>query len=313
MNISIRESKHKGYESYIMESDDIKLELVPELGAKIVSIVYKQSGKEWLLDPGKRSLEKPDPASRFVDCDMSGWDECFPTIDYCVIDQEQPIALPDHGEVWSLAWHCEADNESITCTVDGVCLPYKLSRRITFLSANQIRMSYHVENKGTASLPFLWVPHPQFQVSEKTRILLPDSIKDMLCIYGGKKLSAGVKYDWTEHDLVLPEPVGDGRKFYAEGNVSEGWCGLQGEETGDFLLMSVCPDAVPYLGIWIDEGLVNDRSAIALEPSIGYYDSLSRALGNGTAHILKPAEAFEWSLDLFVGSGDGRASINKLL
>ncbi|WP_256759361.1 hypothetical protein [Cohnella sp. WQ 127256] len=299
------EGYYEGYESFILESDEVRLEMVPEIGAKIVSLVYKPTGKEWLLDAGKRSLRKPEEGSSFCDWDMSGWDECFPTIDCCEIGEGQAITLPDHGEVWSRSWSCEADSRAITCSVDGSCIPYRLSRSVSFLSANQVRLRYRVENRGTANMPFLWVPHPQFQVTEKTRIRLPDSVKEMICVYGGKSLSVGNKYEWDQQSLVSPNMTTDGRKFYAPSVLSEGWCALQGEETGNYMEMSVCPDLVPYLGVWIDEGLFNDRTTIALEPSIGLYDSLSRAISNGTAQVVAPNEAFEWYLDLRVGLAAG--------
>lgn len=93
---------YRGFLSVIAESVDARIEIVPELGAKIVSIVYKPTGKEWLLDSGNRLLQQPEYGSTFVDWDMSGWDECFPTIESCMIGIDRKIQLPDHGELWSL-------------------------------------------------------------------------------------------------------------------------------------------------------------------------------------------------------------------
>lgn len=55
---------------------------------------------------------------------------------------------------------------------------------------------------------------------------------------------------------ALSSRDGDGRKFYYNGPVTEGWSGLLGEESGNFLLVSVCPDKIPLLGVWKDEGCV---------------------------------------------------------
>ena len=43
----------------------------------------------------------------FVEQDMAGWDEMFPTILACAYPGPGPhhgAALPDHGEAWSLPW-----------------------------------------------------------------------------------------------------------------------------------------------------------------------------------------------------------------
>jgi hypothetical protein len=71
--------------------------------------------------------------------------------------------------------------------------------------------------------------------------------------------------------------------------------------------MEVESQRVPYFGVWIDEGMVNDRNIIALEPSIGYYDALDRAMANGTAAVVPPGGSNEWSLSLRLGTGGAAA------
>lgn len=126
---------------------------------------------------------------------------------------------------------------------------------------------------------------------------------DALCVFGGLSDREGETRPWGELSPVGVVPNGDGRKYYAPGQVSEGWCALRCERSGDWLRMSVDAAIVPYLGIWIDEGMVNDRNAIALEPSIGYYDRLERAIANGSAGVVQPGDVCEWTLEVRLGSG----------
>lgn len=156
-------------------------------------------------------------------------------------------------------------------------------------------------------MPFLWAAHPQFAVTERTRILLPDSVKEMLCVFGGSRFETGSAYETGEFRDLQPQTSGDGRKFYVPGAVDFGVSGLLGTESGSYLLILVQPEDVPHYGVWIDEGMFNDRAACALEPGIGYYDSLERAAANGTAGVLEAAGSRTWFVDLELGQGEWTA------
>lgn len=298
--VSITKGTYKGFASIVMESKQIRLETVPEIGGKLVSVLYKPTGKEWMLDSGDRSMRQPEVGSAFSDWDMSGWDECFPTINSCSYNGE---TLPDHGELWSLPWDCRIGENSIISSVRSPRLPYQFTREISFAAADVIRLDYRADNLSDGPIPFLWVPHPQFAITEPTRILLPESMDDMLCVYEGHALKNGETYAWEEVSQISPEVTGDGRKFYYPDKVPAGCSGLYGEGSGNFLILTVPEDKVPYLGVWVDEGMFNDRVTCALEPSIGYYDSLEVAAGNGTAQVLPAQSSFSWHVELSLGAG----------
>lgn len=303
---------YKGFLSITIENEQIRMVIVPSLGAKLVSLIYKPSGKEWLIDSGERPFRQPEYGSSFGEWDMSGWDECFPTINECPWEMDKSINLPDHGEIWSLPWTYRIEENEVICSVESQLLSYQFTRSISFYSSNKVRMNYRVVNKSDQPIPFLWVPHPQLAVTEPTRILLPESMSEMLCVYEGHRLKNGETYAWDDISLIYPAVTGDGRKFYYEGQVPASWTGLYGQESENFLIVSVPKDRVPYLGVWMDEGMFNDRVTCALEPSIGYYDSLNMAVSNGTAQTIPAHDSFEWYVDIDLGAGDWHYVIDKL-
>jgi galactose mutarotase-like enzyme len=302
--VEVQTGTYKGCSSLTIENEQLKVELVPQLGGKLVSMIYKPTGKQWLLDSGTRPLEQPAFGSTFTDWDMSGWDECFPTIIACPSGVDEHILLPDHGELWSLPGTCKVEEGTVDCTIASPQLPYRFSRRLSLVDADRVRLAYRAENDGDKPIPFLWVPHPQFAITERTRLLLPDAMERMLCVFGGKKLALGNSYSWKDVSQLSPNVTGDARKFYYEGKVTTGWSGLYEEESSNYFIMSVSTDKVPYIGIWIDEGMINDRVTCALEPSIGYYDSLEKAISNGTAQVIPAKGSFEWEIELSLGVGD---------
>ncbi|WP_379155825.1 hypothetical protein [Paenibacillus sp. sgz5001063] len=295
---------YKGFKSIVMESEHIRLETVPEIGGKLVSINYKPTGKEWMLDSGDRPMRQPEYGTAFSDWDMSGWDECFPTINSCPSGIDINVTLHDHGELWSLPWDCKIGEHSMVSSVRSPQLPCQFTREISFSAEDRIRLDYRADNLSDGPLPFLWVPHPQFAITEPTRILLPESMEEMLCVFEGHSLKNGEMYDWNEVSLIPSVVTGDGRKLYYRDKVPAGCSGLYEEVSGNFLILSVPADKVPYLGIWVDEGMFNDhRVTCALEPSIGYYDSLEIAIGNGTAQMIPAQASFSWHLELSLGAG----------
>ena len=116
-----------------LETPALRVITVPEKGAKIVSIFDRSSGHEWLLPPKNGQFQPAVYGAVFVEQDMSGWDEMFPTIDRCAYPAAGAYFdadLPDHGEVWSQPWQVdESSRNAIDLSVEGHTLPYVLSPR----------------------------------------------------------------------------------------------------------------------------------------------------------------------------------------
>jgi galactose mutarotase-like enzyme len=296
-------------------SNQIKVIVIPELGGKIVSLLYKPTGKEWLVDAGSRELRPVPYGADFAKADMSGWDECFPTINVCSYPADgshKGKLLPDHGELWCIPWTCSAEPNTLVCRAEGRALPYTFTRKLRFISENKLRFDYEVTNTGGEGEPLsvLWTAHPQFAVTEHTRIELPESITELLVVNGGSRLERGKLYRWPDGDdaanplqlnRIGPAARQDCRKLYADGPVAEGWAGLAEADSGEMLRLEWPIEQVSYLGIWIDESLVNDRPVCALEPSNGFYDSLEEAYRRDRLLRIGSGETACWHLDVELG------------
>jgi galactose mutarotase-like enzyme len=310
----VKESVYKGWRAFTFESGRMRVTVIPELGGKIVSLVWKPTGKEWLVDSGNRSLGKVDYASSFEDADVSGWDECFPTVIACEYPHDGAYKgrlMPDHGELWSIAWHAEVLDGRLVCTAQGRELPYDFSRTMHLRDDNTLRMEYSVTNRGNEPLSVFWCVHPLFAVTEQTRILLPEENKKVLCVDGGKALESGRLYDWPAGDgrfhqrldRIGPVSALDSRKFYVEGPLSQGWTGLYESDSGEYIKLEWSPEELPYLGIWINEGNVTEKAICALEPCNGYYDSLAEAARQDKLIRIAPRAVTSWDLVVRLGCG----------
>ncbi|RKP48938.1 hypothetical protein D7Z26_21520 [Cohnella endophytica] len=314
MKRGIEESTFKGFRALRMESELMELIVVPELGAKIVSLRYKPTGKEWLVDSGSRFLAPVEYGSEFGQADLSGWDECFPTIVACGYPAEgvyKGALLPDHGELWSIPWEASAYGGELTCKVNGRALPYEFTRSISFLDDNSVRIEYSAANLSSEPLSVFWCAHPLFVATEQSRIILPAEVTQLLCVDGGQRLTKGRLYEWPHGDGSLPRGIDligplaakDSRKYYVNGRVEEGRTGLIERDSGEYVTLEWDPVQLPYLGVWIDEGrLIGHQTVCALEPCNGFYDRLDEAYGRGRTVRIEANQTERWALHVRLGA-----------
>jgi galactose mutarotase-like enzyme len=287
-----------------LESEQMRVVIVPDLGAKIVSLFDKDHNYEWLVPP-IRPLKPTVYGADFVSQDMSGWDEMMPTITACTVDGFQ---YPDHGEVWSIPWHVKRTADSIIGTVNGIARPYAFTRLAALKTPGILELTYHLQNNGTADLAYLWAAHPQFLAEASTRIVLPGEATLVVNAVADDPVwgAAGATHPWPvatgrdgqtwQLDRVRPVDQHACRKFYLPPDRPIGWATLVQEERGCQLKMSWSPAELPYLGIWIDEGAYNRLPVAAPEPSNGYYDGLEKAIANQRVTVLAPGEESRWRL-----------------
>jgi len=287
-----------------LENEDMRIVIVPNLGAKIVSLFDKQNQREWLVPP-IRPVQQTVYAADFVSQDMSGWDEMLPTIVAC---DWNGVHLPDHGEVWSIPWRVDEERESLSLSVDGVALPYHLTRSAVLTAPATLRLRYSLTNTGPMAFPYLWAAHPQFAVNENTRIVLPPDITHLVNVIDKDPRwgQAGENCEWPltvdssgqtwRLDRVGPAKNHTCRKFYLPPEKTAAWAALIDEKLSCQMRLDWSPDETPYLGLWVDEGAYNTAPVVALEPSSSYYDSLELALLNRRTVWLKVGETARWEL-----------------
>ncbi len=300
-----------GFSAVLLENEVLRVAVVPELGAKIVSMLDKSHNYEWLVPP-MRPLRKVGYGVDFVSQDMSGWDEMIPTIVACTVDG---VSYPDHGEVWGIPWEIQKEGEGeLVFSVRGVAWPYIFTRSVRLSAEDCLELGYTIRNEGTSPFPYLWAAHPQFRADAHTRIILPGAVKQLVNVvdqdpaWGARgeihPWPAATGRDGAERRLDRVRPVDDHscRKFYVPPDYPIEWAALVHEEHGCQLRLSWSMHDAPYFGLWVDEGTYNVLPAVALEPSNGYYDGLDKAIQNGRVAVLEPGTERRWNLQVHFGA-----------
>ncbi len=332
--------------AWALENDVLRVVIAPQMGAKIVSLLDKRGDLEWLPGPMPGRPVRPVAyGAPFVEQDMAGWDEMFPTILACAYPGpglQHGVPLPDHGEAWALPWEvARAAGGELTLTLRGRALPYRLTRTATLGQTDVVGslagieavrqppsgsaghthhpedtliLRYTLENLGDDPLPYMWAAHPQFLAGPDCRIVLPPELTEVVNT-AGPDVGWGpreARYAWPEAtapdgrrarlDQVGPPALGRGRKFFAPPDARPSWAEVRRLESGHWLRLEWDPADVPYLGLWVDEGLVNSEAVVAPEPTTGWYDDLAVAWQKGEVTVVPARGVRRWTLVVRVGA-----------
>ena len=316
--MSIGSTSWHSLPAWALESCAMRAVMVPGMGAKIVSLLDKRGDFEWLAGPMPGRPVRPAAyAAPFVEQDMAGWDEMFPTILACAYPGPGPhhgAALADHGEAWALPWEVtQAAGEELVLALTGRALPYRLARSASFIAPDALALRYTLQNLGDDPMPYMWAAHPQFLAGADCRIVLPPEVTEVVNTAGP---DAGwgpreARFGWPETaapdgrrvrlDEVGLSALGSCRKFFALPDARPSWAEVRRVESGHWLRLEWDPQSVPYLGLWVDEGAVNSEAVVAPEPTTGWYDELALAWSKGKVQVLPAGGVQRWRLVVRVG------------
>jgi hypothetical protein len=120
--------------------------------------------------------------------------------------------------------------------------------------------------------------------------------------------SFGTVHQWPQTDIlgecysidqVYPKYPGKCEKYYAVGEMDEGWCALRNDNDGYTVKLTYPAEQLPYLGIW--EGIMDGEYVTALEPCTGSLDALDTALQWKQVRAIPPYSSYNWELAIRVG------------
>lgn len=255
--------------------------LDPERGAKITSL-RDPSGREWLAQ-AQEAAGRAQPGASFVEAEMAGWDECAPTVIACEIDGQE---IPDHGSLWDRPFEVTREARGDLLRAVDERLGFELTRRVT-IDADGVLLEYAVV--VTRRQPFLWAAHPQFVSPAGSTVELPDGLTRLIDVTSRPTVEVGAD---ELHGGAAEQPAYSSRKFYLHPDDRADNVVLRHRD-GVGLEMTWSEEC-QYLGIWLDNAHYSREPVVALEPSTGYFDSLSDAADARLVPWLEPGSPFTW-------------------
>lgn len=314
MNVptTIRDSRYKDRDAVTIESDMLAVQFMPELGAKMVSLVCRKTGREFLAQAAGAEYKVLEYDGDYVESECSGFDDMFPTIDRVFYDSYpwKGVEIPDHGEICGLPWDCERGSDSLHMSVHGVRFPYRLEKRIEFETPNVLKIDYRAVNLSEFDMDFLWAAHPMINAEEGGEILVPyENGAAVTCGFSWDEGLAGYGDAMTWPQArgrdgkaralnVTParDEEGNNYKFFFDHKMPDGWCAYRYPDGGPLLRLSFPADKVPYLCVWVNEGSFHGLHNVAMEPCTGSYDRPDLAKQHRQNSVLKARDEYSWYL-----------------
>jgi galactose mutarotase-like enzyme len=293
--------------SVALSTEAVELEVVSEVGARVVSLRDKRRDREWLVQGQKpRELEQMDWAKEraaFGGRESFGWDECLPTTAPCADPLRPGQELRDHGDQWGRGADLRLDHEhgAVEHTWAAPLWDYRLQRRLSFADESTVLAEYIVESHADVPLPIHWAQHPTLRVEPGSYIDLPE-------------VHTALR-SW-QNGIDLPQELNWPKATTADGQERDLGCVRTGEGWATVLYAEpregtrvVAPDGsrldfewdqvfAPALRIWLSYGGwppgAEPSEQIALEPCTSMHDDLAGALEAGQERILPPGGALRW-------------------
>lgn len=294
--------KYYNLEALSLENENIKLIVLPELGAKVASIIYKPQNFEILFQPTLKKYDLPKYGDSFEKYDTSGIDEMFPNIDKCIYPFEEYYGetLPDHGELWSIPWKYEKINDNrMFCKVKSPKFNYIFKRTIE-LNNNSIIFNYSVRNLNNHIFSGFWAFHGLLAIDNNSEIILEginkvlNIKKDSKYLGNGENICDYPVYNNYHLNKFLPVESKNTEKFYLLDKIDSAGVTLNNNK----LLYKISFKNIPYVGIWKNEGGFKGEYNCAIEPCNGFYDSLEIAKKYGKYLTFEPNEEKNWCLTI---------------
>lgn len=278
----------QGYSIYSLKNDAVSLSVVPDLGAKLISLKDLRTGREWMWHPdGGLKLFTNHSHDDFSKSPLAGLDECLPTIAPCVWRGRQ---LPDHGELWSMPW--EVDEKAwaqcqLRTHIRLRLSPFEFTRTVE-LRRNVVHLNYELKNLSHSEEHYLWAMHPLLRIESGDRVELPESVSNSMN-----------QKNWHE-PLFFAAPDNGSLKTFAR-PIREGRAAVK-DSTGRNRLEFIWDAAENNtLGLWLTRGGWHGHHHFAVEPANAADDSLATAVARGEGGHVPGLGTITWSVQMRVG------------
>lgn len=291
MPISIRPDHYKDRPALRVETDTLTALYLPEDGGKLVSLKAARDGFEFLC-------QNPDPAyarlaydGSYIDSECASWDDMFPTIDPWT-PGEGPFAgktWMDHGEVCRLPMQTTVTDTAVRMRTSLRELPVDYEKVVTPQPDGLLAVTYTLANRGRHPFPFIWAAHCMLRGTDDLIVETPYPVDAPAAyMFGGDEAPA------LPRDRLIGYAPGTGPayKFYYTDPTDGGFVAGKYTGSGHRFEMDYRADAaaVPYVGIWINNGSFKNLYNIALECCTAPYDAPDKALQKGYCSVLEPGE-----------------------
>lgn len=305
---------YKDLEAVIAETEKLTAVFLPSQGGKLVSLVCRKNGKDYLAQRDEAIYRRLGPDTQYTAAECSAYDDMFPTIDPWEIP-DGPLKgarYLDHGEVCRLPHDFTIGEDSVHTFVRSNELPFTFERVISENTRGGLRIDLTATNTGDCDFDYIWASHFMARAVEGGRIISPfpyGSPVEMVFSSNHSKYGergAKVSYPYGADGVTRIDTSNahlkdaDEWKFYMSTAFPEGFYGYNYPDDGTRLMLRFDPLKVPYGGAWMNDGH-GELSCFynaAIEICTGTFDRPDSARERNQYSVLKANSSEKWYLEI---------------
>ena len=307
----IKKARYDGMSTLVLENDLVRAVVVPELGARILSLIYKPSETNFAWHSPDAPLEKPKAELENV----SGFFDCVPTTDPCTFKGRN---LPLGGEVSSVPWRIlktERTSKAALIRAEAKCsiYPFVIRKEIS-LTKNKpvLSLKYELRNTSNETLEYHYSSHNTLQVSPFHRLVLPSEVSKVKLGYEGQFGKMGEEIPWPEAPdrkgeridvSKIRDPCEKTMENLYTDRLKEKWCALVNESRKEAIGFRFEGDALPYILLCTNNSGWRGYYFAAIEPVTGRPDNLDVAVNQWQDYAtLKPKTKVNWKQTIILAN-----------
>ena len=292
-----------------IENDALQIEVWPQIGGKVSSVIDKADGYDLLFN---YPAELPTSAQydiAYAKSWYAGWDECFPSVaaSRYVGHPYDGIAVPDHGELWGIpTTSAIPTRDGITTVWHGLRFGYHFSRTLR-LDGSSLVADYSLVNFAPFEFRYVWSMHALFSMESPAQLALPASASFRLD-HEADGVEVQQPFSWPQVssaiDLSHPSQLPENRawKVFANNPISEPASINYASRRRTVSIEYIAEDGpAAYWGVWVNTGGRYRHRHFTIEPTMGRHDQIDRSIRDHSAGSVDPSGKREWTVRWTVG------------
>ena len=284
-----------------LESEHLRVDVAPGVGGRVVSVVHKASGHEFLWRNRGLELKRLAPGSEYDPNFFGGIDELLPNDMPEAIDS---ISCPDHGELWTTAldWKWEGERLKMHGTLPLFGLSYEREMSLR-AEGPWLDCTYRITNQTRQTRHFLWKLHAALNVAPGDIVDCP-ARKGQVVDLAWSRYHTLAPFEWPllegQKTNIVPPADGTVDFFYLY-ELAEGRMAWQRPSAGLTFAYHFDLKFFPYSWFFASYGGFNGHYTIILEPCTTMPLSVNEAANKNPCASLAPGKTLQTHVSIYAG------------
>lgn len=287
-----------------LESAHLQVDIAPGVGGRVVRLIEKAGGYDFLWRNPGLPLELKSSGSEYDPNFYGGIDELLPN------DIPEPINgidCPDHGELWTtpLGWEVAGNRLTLRGELPRFGLLYEREMRLRPDSPS-LDFRYRISNPTNRPRQFLWKLHAALAVQAGDVIDCP-ARHGQIVDPAWSRFKTLAPFEWPNLEgvsaNVVPARNGTMDFFYLF-NLAAGEMSWRRPSSGLRFGYRFDLKVFPYAWLFASYGGFMGHYTIILEPCTAMPMSVKEAAGKQQCSRLEPGQILETAVTLYAGPSD---------